>query len=220
MTAIRKRNTQPKIIALPNGLRAARKRAGLSQEEVAEKMDLSQQTIGKHERGESPVTIELLVSYAAIYKRDPADLLPGRQSREIPIKGYVGAGQFVAFDDHDSTDGLGMVECPSDLDPARTVAVRVRGDSMAPLIQDGWVLFYSRDPEPDAAAVLGKTCIVKLVGERGQEGDTMVRQVRRGPSLGRFNLVPMNGAIIEDAILEWAAPVKAILPREIAEGRG
>lgn len=177
-------------------------------------MSLSQQTIGKHERGEAPVTIDLLVDYATIYKRDPADLLPGRQSRDIPIKGYVGAGQFVAFDDHAAPDGIDTVECPLDLDPARTVAVRVRGDSMAPLIQDGWVLFYSRDPEHDAAAVLGKTCIVKLAGAGGLEGDTMVRQVRRGPSLGRFNLVPMNGAIIEDAVLEWAAPVKAILPRD------
>jgi hypothetical protein len=32
--------------------------------------------------------------------------------------------------------------------------VIVRGDSQAPMITDGWIIFYSRDPEPDAAAVV------------------------------------------------------------------
>ncbi len=136
----------------------------------------------------------------------PADLLPSDAS-SVPVVGYVGAGQFVAFDDHAKGQGMDEIECPRGLDPKATVAVRVRGDSMAPLIQDGWLLFYSRTPEPDANAVLGKTCVVKIAGENGAEGETMVRQVRRGFTPGRFNLVPMNGAMAEDVALEWAAPV-------------
>lgn len=207
MNAIRKRARQPKIEQLPNGLRAARKSAGLSQEDAAEKVGLSQQTVGKQERGTTAVTIEQLLSYAAVYRCDAADLLPGRETRAVPIVGYVGAGQFVAFDDHAKGQGMDEVECPRGLDPKKIVAVRVKGDSMAPLIRDGWLLFYSRDPEPDVAAVLGKTCVVKLAGDHGQDGDTMVRQVRRGYSLGRFNLMPMSGDMIEDVALEWAAPV-------------
>ena len=162
--------------------------------------------IGRWERGDRPVKIDKLPRIAVALGVSPADLLPSDAS-SVPIVGYVGAGQFVAFDDHAKGQGIGETDCPRGLDPKATVAVRVRGDSMAPLIQDGWLLFYSRAPEPDTNAVLGKTCIVKLAGENGAEGDTMVRQVRRGPTPGRFNLVPMNGSMAEDVALEWAAPV-------------
>jgi hypothetical protein len=79
--------------------------------------------------------------------------------------------------------------------------VIVRGDSQAPMITDGWIIFYSRDPEPDAAAVVGRLCIVKQA-----DGPVMLKRVRRGPTTGRFNLESANAPLVEDVALEWAAP--------------
>jgi hypothetical protein len=97
--------------------------------------------------------------------------------------------------------GLKEVPCPRGLNPAKTIAVIVRGDSQAPMITDGWILFYSRDPEPDAAAVVGRLCIVKLA-----DGPVMLKSVRRGPTAGRFNLESANAPLVEDVALEWPPP--------------
>lgn len=190
----------------PNRLRELRLARGFGQTRLAEMIGASHTDIGRWERGDRPLKAPVMQRLAEALQVEPGDLLAVNE-RLVPIKGYVGAGQFVAFDDHEKSGGIGEVECPRGLDPAATVAVRVKGDSMAPLIQDGWLLFYSRDPEPDVGVVLGKTCVVKLAGNHGQDGDTMVRQVRRGPTPGKFNLMPMNGQMIEDVELEWAAPV-------------
>ena len=80
------------------------------------------------------------------------------------------------------------------------------------MITDGWLIFYSRDPEPDSAAVLGKLCIVKQIN-----GTVMLKRVRRGPTTGRYNLESANAPLIEDVALEWAAPVRAMLPGEAAQ---
>lgn len=190
----------------PNRIRELRLARGWSMEKLGEEIGASHAAIQRWEVGKRRLKSEEMRRIATAFEIDPGDLLDASE-RNIPVIGYVGAGQFVAFDDHAKGQGIGETECPRGLDPKATVAVRVRGDSMAPLIQDGWLLFYSRTPESDATAVLGKTCIVKIEGENGAEGDTMVRQVRRGFTPGRFNLVPMNGAMAEDVALEWAAPV-------------
>jgi phage repressor protein C with HTH and peptisase S24 domain len=201
------RGRQPsRLNSPPNRIRELRLARGLGQEGLAAIIGAAHTDIGRWERGDRPVKVDKLKRIAAALGVSPADLLPSDAS-SVPVVGYVGAGQFVAFDDHAKGQGMDEIECPRGLDPKATVAVRVRGDSMAPLIQDGWLLFYSRTPEPDANAVLGKTCVVKIAGENGEEGETMVRQVRRGFTPGRFNLVPMNGAMAEDVALEWAAPV-------------
>jgi len=197
--------TRP-IAPPPNRILELRKARGLGQEKLALLIGASHTDIGRWERGDRPLKADTMRRLASALEVEPAELLSA-DARAVPIVGYVGAGQFVAFDDHAKGQGIDEVDCPRGLDPKAIVAVRVKGDSMAPLIQDGWLLFYSRNPEPDIGVVLGKTCVVKLAGDHGQDGDTMVRQVRRGPTPGKFNLMPMNGQMIEDVELEWAAPV-------------
>jgi hypothetical protein len=60
------------------------------------------------------------------------------------------------------------------------------------------------------AVVVGKMCVAKL-----GDGRTMVKQVKCGLKSDRFNLLSPNAAMIEDVALEWAAPVKAMLQRDI-----
>ena len=91
--------------------------------------------------------------------------------------------------------------CPSGLSAAHG-----GGDRAAPRWSrrsDGWRVFYSRDPEQDVAGVVGKLCVVKIA-----DGPTMLKQVRRGATTGRFNLISTNAALLEDQALDWASPVR------------
>jgi phage repressor protein C with HTH and peptisase S24 domain len=211
MTIRTRRPTSP-VERFPNRLRDLRKRAGKSQEEVGALAHLSQQTIGKLERGQLRLKADQMDALAQALNVAPEDLVANSPTRSIQVVGRVGAGaEVLPIDDHAKGDGLYEVDCPRGLDPKNTVAVEVTGDSMEPLVQQGWVLFYDRSPEPDPAAVVGKLCVVKL-----EDGRTMVKQVKRGPERGRFNLLSLNAPMIEDVALEWAGPVKAMLPRDIA----
>ena len=210
---IRPRRPTSTTERFPNRLRDLRKRAGKSQEEVGALAHLSQQTIGKLERGQLRLKADQMDALAQALDVAPEDLVANSPTRSIQVIGRVGAGaEVLPFDDHAKGDGFYEIDCPRGLDPKNTVAVEVVGASMEPLVQEGWVLFYDRSPEPSPSTVVGKLCVVKL-----DDGRTMVKQVKRSPEPGLYNLFSLNAPPIEDAALEWAAPVKAMLPREVAE---
>jgi transcriptional regulator with XRE-family HTH domain len=58
-------------------IRVERKRAGLSQEELAEKADLNRNYIGEIERAEKKITLETLQRIAKVLKLRVTDLLAG-----------------------------------------------------------------------------------------------------------------------------------------------
>lgn len=195
---------------MTNRMREIRKRRGLTLMELAERTHSSHQHLSRLEKGERRMTFDWARRIAPALQVEPEELLADESSM-VPVVGRVGAGaEVIPVDDHPKGAGLDHVPCPRGLNPAKTVAVEIRGDSMPP-IGDGWLAFYSRDPEPDTAAVVGKLCIVKVA-----DGRTLLKQVRRGPTAGHFNLLSTNAPMIEDVALEWAAPVKAILPPETA----
>lgn len=212
MNAIRQRAPRAKPTS-PNRLREVRDALDISQTEAGKRVGITQQQVAKYETGALRLKVDMLDRFAMAYGVAPADLL-STNTGTVPVVGRVGAGAEVnPIDDHAKGEGLYSVECPRGLDPKATVAVEVVGDSMAPLILEGWVLFYDRSPEPTPSAVVGKLCVVKL-----EDGRVLVKQLKRGPEKGRFNLLSSNAAMIEDVALEWAAPVKAMLPREIVGG--
>lgn len=191
-----------------SGLRSLREQKKLTLEEVADAIGTSRSNVHKYETQPNTLDWGWSRRFAAFYGVDPARMMFGGEDPLIAVVGYVGGGSAIyPIDDHPPGEGIDKVPCPSGLNPDRTVAVIVRGDSMAPVLPDGWMIFYSRDPESDAAAVLGKLCVVKVL-----DGATLVKQVRRGPTPGKFNLVSANAPMIEDAALEWASPVLAMMP--------
>jgi phage repressor protein C with HTH and peptisase S24 domain len=120
----------------------------------------------------------------------------------VRLNGYVGAGQEVyQFDE----DGAGYVEAPPGAGPG-TEAVEVRGSSMFPLYEDGTILYYSKQLNPDS--MIGKRCIVRLEDER-----MLVKNLRRGSERGLFTLASLNAPDIEDVAVQWAAPIDWIKPR-------
>lgn len=208
---------KPKTVAAPkpkhpNRLRAIRAKRGLTLEQVAERMGVSVPTISRREMGDRELKVSDLERFAAALQCEPAEILPGAGVRMVKVIGYVGAGAEVyPFDDLAVGDGLREVPCPPTLDPASIVALEVRGDSMPPL-DDGWFVFYSRLHDGVGPEALGKVCVVQVAND----GPMLVKQVRRAPTPGRFNLVSTNAPLREDVELEWAVPLKGMLPPDVA----
>ncbi len=187
-----------------NPLRRYRERAGLSQTALGALVNTTQQHIDRLEKmAFVPARWALLI--APHVACTPEDLTFPQPL--IPVVGYVGAGDEVfPADQAVGGSGIDEIECPRGLDPSTTVAVIVRGDSMLP-IADGWLLFYSGRDEP-GSALIGELCVVQVA----DDGPTLVKQLRRGYSEGRFNLISTNAAPLEDIALEWAARVREIKP--------
>ena len=137
----------------------------------------------------------------------------------IPILGDVGAGGEVRpIDDHAPGGALEEVECPPGVNPSSVVALRIRGDSMHPVFQEGWIVYYSERihiaaPENDpirfsgpAADVFerfyGKPCVIKLVDER-----VLLKTLKKGHIQGRYTLTSYNASDIENVAIEWAARI-------------
>lgn len=188
-------------------LRHRRLQLGLTLEEVAERAGMSLITVHRRETGERPVKVHELEPFSRALECEPEDLLDD-SARMVPVVGRVGAGaQVFPIDDVPEGVGLYRVRCPVGMDPASTVAVEVVGNSMYPEIDEGWLLFYTRDHDFAADEILGKRAVVKIAND----GPTLIKRVARGPTTGRFNLISANAPMIEDVELEWAAPICAVI---------
>lgn len=195
----------------PNRLAELRIDRGLTQEKVAATANIAPQTLGKLERGELRLRVDLAETLAKLYSVELNEILASATSRMVPVVGYVGDGtRIYLFEDAPGSPALRQVSCPRGLDPGKVVAVEVRGDAMFP-IGDGWILFYSSTPAGVPYEAVGQMCIVKT-----DEGTVLIKNLRRGYSRGRFNLLALNGAPIDDAALDWAAPIYAMVAPDIA----
>ena len=121
----------------------------------------------------------------------------------VPVVGDVGAGA----ETHLYREGQGpfdWVPAPRDARP-RTVAVRVRGTSMAGLIDDGSLLFYDDRHEPPTADMNGLLSVIGLA-----DGRVVVKKLYKGGKRGRWNLHSTNESPILDVQVEWAAKVTSV----------
>lgn len=197
----------------PNRIRELRDRLGLTQEDVATRLNMAYQTLGKLERGATRLKYDQAEKLADILQCEIPELTGDIVARTVPVVGYVGAGaEIFPIDDHEKGQGLRHVRCPAGLDPEKTLAAEVRGDSMFP-ISDGWLLFFSRSHEGVPFDAVGEMCVVKLA----DDGPTLVKHLRRGYARGRFNLISTNAPPREDVALDWATRVRAYLPPDLVE---
>jgi transcriptional regulator with XRE-family HTH domain len=194
-------------------IRQLRKLQGMTQVRLAELVETGQSSISRWEKDEDEPNRGYREKLAQIFGVSEAELHYGPQARAsstslVPVVGYVGAGdQVFPIDDHELGGGLDEV----DLAPSAglpMVAVRVRGDSMLPTLRNNWLVFYTRNHDGVPENCINRMCVVKVAGD----GPTLVKEVRRGYSRGRFNLVSSNASPIEDVVLDWAAKVMLIQP--------
>lgn len=125
---------------------------------------------------------------------------PGR----VPLKGYIGAGGEVLAEEFGGDE---TVEAPAEAAP-ETVAARVRGTSMYPTFQDGWLIYWSKQLAPDA--MMNTIVVAQLEDNR-----IMVKTIMPGSKPGLWNLVSVNPNTppMIDQVVRWVAPIDWIRPR-------
>lgn len=192
-------------------IREWRKRRGLTLEKLASQLGTTPGNLHKWETGKVSITLDRLSHVADGLGCGVLDLIDALAT--VPVVGRVGAGTVVEdFDDFPVGQSDKLTDCPSGLDPAQTVAVEVVGDSMLP-IEDGWLLFYTRNYSGVPVECLGKLCVVQL----SDDGPRYVKRLKLGRRPGLFNLYSTNAREIEDIPLAWAAQVLVARP-PVVEG--
>jgi transcriptional regulator with XRE-family HTH domain len=182
-------------------LRELRKRAGMTLDEVAERLGISTAQVSRLERGTSDLSGERLGQFAVLYGTTVADLLVSRPAL-VPLVGYIGAGAEVyPFDGASLGGDLDQVETPPHESRA-LVAVEVRGDSMFPAYREGDLIYYARDGAVVNETAIGAECVVKIA-----DGPTLVKTLMRGSQASLWTLLSYNAPPLENVAIEWAAPV-------------
>jgi SOS-response transcriptional repressor LexA len=182
--------------------------------EAARYFGWTYETYIQHEQGTRGISRQSK-KYANAFRVSEGWLLTGEGvgpdatvKRTIPIVGYVGAGaEVLPIDDHEKGAGLDEIDPPFDGLSSSTVAVRVKGNSMAPAFDEGDVLLYDRQDNGDLLHLIGKKCIVALKDKR-----IFVKELKRTPA-GEIYLYSINAESepLFGVEIEWAAKVKVVL---------
>lgn len=135
-----------------------RTEAGLTQEDIAKKLDLSKTAVGAWENGRAKPRLDKLNQLADLFGVTAAELLGERQvvgsSRLVPLLGYTHMGEAV---DEDACDR--MVEVPTSVAEAHPAGYCVHADGgcMDNRYPDDCVLMVDPDMEPrNGCAVLAE----------------------------------------------------------------
>lgn len=184
---------------LANRLKAARKHAGISQEELALRIGVSQSLITKIERGLQGTTtltvkIALACGVSVVWLDDgTGEMLEnklmqeytnyetvktGKLINQVPLISWVEAGNF-----NECVEDLRDCEMISTdaKTTLRTFALRIFGDSMQPLFQPGMILIV----EPTLVAISGDYVIAK----NGNDEATFKQLIQDGSD---WYLKPLN----------------------------
>lgn len=91
---------------------------------------------------------------------------------------------------------------------ASTVAAKVMGTGMMPMLDDGWTIYWDQLANEPVENLIGKLCVVVLVG-----GSMLVRKIYRGRSRGKYDLHAINAEPLHDQAVERVFRVVWILPQ-------
>lgn len=128
------------------------KERGITAKKLADAVGVSQGNVSDWKSGRSAPTAAVMVKIAdylgvtsdyLLGRENSAEMLPQRGLRFVPVFESVAAG-FGAYAD---SCPVGVVAdyIESDYDAANTIAIKVRGDSMYPKIEDGDLVIVRRD---------------------------------------------------------------------------
>jgi len=155
-------------------IRVRRKELGLSQDDLAAKLNLSQQAIAKVEKGSIDISRwpwQRLEALRRALKWTPEEFykatgieLPGLREEQVlrdhalPVKTHIipivdaGAG-LPSWTDTGEQIEVVLPEI-SGYDRRDLFAVRVRGDSMEPTLSEGDIVLFVRDGEPESGKIV------------------------------------------------------------------
>ena len=164
-------------------IKELRTQAGLSQKELAKKLFIAQQSVGKWETGKNKPTPETVVKLAELFGVT-TDYIMGHDGNSeairIPVLGTIPAGiPLEAVEDI-----LDWEELPPSWGSGgrEYFALRVRGDSMYPEYLDGDTVIVRKQPVCDN----GDDCVVYVNGD-----DATLKRVKLGDD-GSLTIQPLN----------------------------
>jgi plasmid maintenance system antidote protein VapI len=200
-------------------LRGLMSKAGVSQADLAKVLNKTPAVVTNLFNGVRELKAQEVIRISAWLGKSVGEIMG---QNKLSLTGYVDdAGEVRLYSDRN--DGLQgeSVDCPPGLNPASTVAIRIKGDSMYPVFHKGWTVFYTSErdiqipiirdgfqvpynPPSDEpmSEFIGKPCIVKL-----KDGRSMLRTLKNGTQLGRYTLASYNAPDLEDVEIEWAAKI-------------
>ncbi len=177
-----------------------------TQAQLATRLHVSQPSVSRWVNGGEPeLKHTILIEKEARRLR----ILNYKSNRALPtveIVGYVGAGGTINF--RDGQGPFGEAEMPPNAEQLDMVAVVVQGDSMAGLMEDGSLLYYSNRREPPEPELFGKLCVVGL-----QDGSVLIKKLYPGRKAKHYDLHSLNAPALMDQPVEWAARVRWIAPK-------
>lgn len=179
---------------------------GMTQTQLATVLNVTQSTVSRWRRGSKPDQEQREAILAEARRLGIVDGLDNDAlKRTVPIVGHVGAGAECHL--YSEAQGpFGEAEMPPG-GGRFTVAVVVRGDSMLPVAENDWVLYYNRRSDPPTTDHIGKLCVLGLA-----DGRVVVKKLYPGRLQHHWNLLSANAAPMLDQEVEWAAVVTWIKP--------
>lgn len=177
-------------------VRAILRLDGWTQQRVADELQVSQSTVNRWLKGSRPEgdhRDRLNDLFTVLFSN-------GADEMQIPLKGYIGGGQVV-----EAVEGGPEYVAAPPTTKENTVAAKVRGDSMLPMLRDGWLIYWSKLLPP--AELVNQLCVVQTKDNR-----IMVKTIYRGSAAGKWDLVSLNADVQKDVELEWAAKIDWIKP--------
>lgn len=149
------------MAALSDMLTYLRKRQGLTQQQLADKLNMSRSAIGMYETGKREPEIEVLEAFADFYNVDmntltgrlpaPVAIPPGFQPmpelEEVPLVGSIACGTPILADQNVE----GTVSIPTEWHANFTLMCK--GDSMEPTFLDGDLVAIRIQPEVENGEV-------------------------------------------------------------------
>ena len=168
-------------------IRLLRKEAKMTQQELASKLFVSQQAVGKWERGEATPNPETIVAMSRIFGVS-ADTLLGESAPPlstggtwVPVLGDVAAGipieaveNIVDYEEIDTAMAAN----------GKYYGLRIKGSSMEPRIREGDVVIVRQQEDADT----GDTAVVLVNGD-----SATVKRIKKEPDGGLW-LLPNNPA--------------------------
>lgn len=194
------------IVNMENRIKTLRKMHGLTQKQLADRIDAAVSQISKLEQGEMRLNDIWMARIAKGLGVPAVDLISERIVPQVNVVGEIGAGdKFFPIDDYAMGDGHETVDAPPDCDDC--VAVRIRGESMRPL-KPGWLVFYERYADGVPHECINELCVVKCADE-----SMLLKVVKAGSLPHHYHLVSWNDVYepMRDQKLLWASKIKYIM---------
>lgn len=186
-------------------IKGLRRHIGVNQARFAELLEVAQPTVSRWENDAEP-EIAHWEALKRLAGRHNFQLLDERITATVPLVGFVGAGAHVNLYSQGQGPFEEVEKPPGGSDD--TVAVEVRGDSMAGIADDRWVIYYDDRREPVTEDLFGKLCVVGLAND-----GVLIKRLAPGRAPGRFDLYSSQGSPMLDQEVIWAAKVAWIKPR-------